>query len=126
VSGPAVLRLSSFGARSLAEENYQFVMKINWLPAMSEEQIFQALEKHRSASPRRQVGTWSPVGLSSRLWKLIVARAGVDGTREWGGCSSRVLRLIAVQVGGFVLPILWKAAWYPGFILPARFSTSMR
>ncbi|MGE4489719.1 MAG: NAD(P)/FAD-dependent oxidoreductase [Kiritimatiellales bacterium] len=108
VSGPAVLRLSSFGARSLAEDNYQFVMKINWLPAMSEEQVFQTLEKHRSVSPRKQVGTWSPVGLSSRLWKLIVARAGVDGAREWGGCPSKVLRLIAAQVGGFVLPILGK------------------
>lgn len=108
VSGPAVLRLSSFGARSLAETNYRFDMKINWLPEQSEEQIFQTLEKFRAGSPRKQVGTWSPVGLSSRLWKLLVARAGVDETREWGACPLKALRHIAAQVGGFVLPITGK------------------
>jgi predicted Rossmann fold flavoprotein len=108
VSGPAVLRLSSFGARTLAEVNYRFEMKINWLPAQSEEEIFQTLEKFRAASPRKQVGTWSPVGLSSRLWKRIVARAGVDETREWGACPLKALRHIAAQVSGFILPIIGK------------------
>ena len=108
VSGPAVLRLSSFGARSLAETNYRFEMKINWLPDQSEEQVFQALEKFRAASPRKQVGTWSPVGLSSRLWKLLVARAGVDETREWSACPIKALRHIAAQVSGFILPITGK------------------
>jgi predicted Rossmann fold flavoprotein len=108
VSGPAVLRLSSFGARTLAETNYRFEMKINWLPAQSEEQIFQTLEKFRATAPRKQVGTWSPVGISSRLWKLLVARAGVDETREWSRCPLKALRHIAAQVSGFVLPITGK------------------
>jgi hypothetical protein len=108
VSGPAVLRLSSFGARTLAETNYRFEMKINWLPALSEEAIFQTLEKQRVVSPRKQVGTWSPVGLSSRHWKLLVARAGVEETREWGGCSSKALRQLSAQVSGFILPIIGK------------------
>lgn len=115
VSGPAVLRLSSFGARTLAETNYRFEMKINWLPGQSEEEIFQTLEtcraggvKQRTVSPRKQIGTWSPVGLSSRHWKLLVSRAGIDESREWGGCSSKVLRQLAAQVSGFVLPIIGK------------------
>ena len=66
------------------------------------------MEKFRAASPRKQVGTWSPVGLSSRLWKLLVARAGVDETREWGACPVKSLRHIAAQVSGFVLPITGK------------------
>lgn len=108
VSGPAVLRLSSFGARTLAKTKYHFDMKINWLPAQSEEQVFQTLENFRAASPRKQVGTWSPVGLSSRLWKLLVTRVGVDETREWGACPLKALRHIAAQVSGFVLPITGK------------------
>jgi len=108
VSGPAVLRLSSFGARILAEKKYSFEMKINWLPAQSEEQIFQTLERFRAASPNKRVGTWSPVGLSSRLWKLLVARAGVDGTREWGTCPLKSLRRIAARVSSFPLPVTGK------------------
>ncbi len=108
VSGPAVLRLSSFGARTLAETDYRFEMKINWLPSMREEQVFQTLEKQRAESPKKQVGTWSPLGLSSRHWKLLAARAGIDGKREWGGCSSKALRRLASQVSGFTLPIIGK------------------
>ena len=108
VSGPAVLRLSSFGARTLAEIRYRFEMKINWLPSMSEEQVFQALEKQKGASPKKQVGTWSPLGLSSRHWKLLVERAGIDEKREWGGCSAKALRQLAGQVSGFILPIIGK------------------
>lgn len=105
VSGPAVLRLSSFGARILADQKYRFEMKINWLPEQSEDQIFRTLETFRSVSPRKQVGTWSPVGLSARLWKLLAVRAGVDETREWGACSLKSLRHIAAQVHGFTLPV---------------------
>ncbi len=108
VSGPAVLRLSSFGARSLADKKYRFEMKISWCPTQNEEQILQTLDKFRAASPRKQVGTWSPVGLSARLWNLIVIRAGVDVTREWGACPVKALRRIAAQVCGFVLPITGK------------------
>ncbi|QHI69338.1 BaiN/RdsA family NAD(P)/FAD-dependent oxidoreductase [Tichowtungia aerotolerans] len=108
VSGPAVLRLSSFGARTLAETNYRFEMKINWLPDQNAEQIFQTLEKQKAASPKKQIGTWSPVGLVSRLWKLLVARAGIDETREWGGCSAKALRQLAAQISGFTLPITGK------------------
>jgi len=83
-------------------------MKINWLPSLSEEQVFQTLEKQRLDSPKKQVSTWSPLGLSSRHWKLLVDRAGIDEKREWGGCSSKALRQLTAQVSGFILPIIGK------------------
>ncbi|MBT3194223.1 MAG: NAD(P)/FAD-dependent oxidoreductase [Verrucomicrobia bacterium] len=108
ISGPAALRLSSFGARVLAEDHYCFAMKINWLPSSSEQEVFEQMESFRAASPRKQVGTWSPMGLSVRLWKLLVCRAGVDPHRAWGDCPLKALRHIAAQVSGFELPITGK------------------
>ena len=75
---------------------------------MSAEDVFEVLEKQRVDSPQKQVSTWSPVGLSSRLWKLLITRAGLDEKREWGGCSSKALRQLAGQVNGFALPITGK------------------
>lgn len=108
ISGPAILRLSSFGARVLAARDYCFKMRINWLPSQNEAQTFATLEHCRAASPRKQVGTWSPVGLCGRLWRLLVARAGVDQRREWAACPLKALRHIAAQVSGFELPIIGK------------------
>lgn len=108
VSGPAVLRLSSFGARSLADVQYRFEMKINWLPGQTEEQLVQSLVRFREKSPHKQVCGWSPVGLPSRLWKLLTRRAGVDAPCEWGQCSLKSLRRIVTQATGFTLPISGK------------------
>jgi predicted Rossmann fold flavoprotein len=105
VSGPAILRLSSFGARSLATQNYRFELKINWVPSQNEQDVFDALESFRRRSPRKQIGTWSPVGLCARLWKLLVARADVDESRTWGDCPMKALRRIAEQVSRFAVPI---------------------
>ncbi len=105
VSGPAVLRASSFGARAFAEKRYTFEMKINWNAEMNEEQVFHVLEQFKKSSPKKKTGTWSPVGLPSRLWLLIVKRSGVDQTCEWGSCSSRMLRQITAQATGFPLMI---------------------
>ncbi|MFU8780037.1 MAG: NAD(P)/FAD-dependent oxidoreductase [Kiritimatiellia bacterium] len=108
ISGPAVLRVSSFGAREFAENRYAFEMKINWKAACNSEQVFQMLEQFKKSSPKKKTGTWSPIGLPSRLWLLLVKRSGVDAACEWGSCSSRMLRQIAAQVTAFSLAITGK------------------
>jgi len=105
VSGPAVLRLSSLVARRLAECGYRFEVQINWCPSLGEEQVTGALLTYRDRSPRRQAGTWSPVGLPNRLWLLLLSRAGVDADREWGGCPLKALRRLASLIHSYPLPV---------------------
>ncbi len=108
VSGPAVLRFSSFGARRLAELGYRFEMRINWLPGMRDEQVNECLLAHKAAHPRQQVATWSPFGLPVRLWRLLLVRAGVAENSHWGGCPKGSIRNIAREATRFVLPIAGK------------------
>ena len=108
ISGPAVLRVSSFGARGFAENRYACEMKINWKATWNTEQVFQMLEQFKKSSPKKKTGTWSPIGLPSRLWLLLVRRSGADAASEWGSCSSKMLRQIAAQVTGFSLEITGK------------------
>lgn len=108
VSGPAVLRYSSFGARGLAALDYRFEMRINWLSGMRDEQVCERLLAHKAAHPRQQLATWSPFGLPVRLWRLLLSRAGVVENREWGGCPQALIRAIARESTRFVLPIAGK------------------
>ncbi len=108
VSGPSVLCFSSFGARGLAETGYRFDMQINWQPGQREEQVCESLTAHKQTAPRQQTGTWSPLGLPVRLWKLLLQRAGVNETCEWGGCPLAAIRRIAAQATAFTLPISGK------------------
>lgn len=116
VSGPAVLRLSAFGARAMAERHYRFPLSIDWLPAAGADAVVQALAPARAESPRKRVGSWSPLGLPARLWALLVARAGVGAEVPWQSCPAPALRRIAEQVGGFQLAVTGRSRHREEFV----------
>lgn len=115
ISGPAVLRLSSFGARKWAEANYQFEARINWLNNQNEEQVFEKLLAHREKSPQTKVTTWSPVGLPQRLWKMLTARAGIE-EQKWVECSHKNLRRLAAQTCDYLLPVSGRNRHHEEFV----------
>lgn len=97
LSGPAILKLSAWGARELAEKNYQFTLRVNWVPRHNVEQARAALEAARGANPRKQVTTWCPLGLPLRLWERLAAAAGLAPEATWAGVGNAALRTLAAQ-----------------------------
>ena len=83
VSGPAVLRLSAWGARILATWDYRFSLRLNWLPAMSESEIIQTLQTRRTTQPRRGIASSPIAPLPARLWEQLVAEAGIPPATTW-------------------------------------------
>jgi predicted Rossmann fold flavoprotein len=83
VSGPAVLRLSAWGARALHEQKYQFPLRINWLPHLNEEAIAAGLESRRAAQPARLVVNTPFRELPGRLWERLVLAAGIARATRW-------------------------------------------
>jgi hypothetical protein len=83
VSGPAVLRISAWGARLLAEKDYEFPLRVNWLPTMSETEIAAELQARRNTQPKRHV-VGSPIApIPARLWEQLVFAAGVTAETIW-------------------------------------------
>lgn len=94
-SGPAVLKLSAWGARELAELNYVFDCKINWIPAFNEGQVRELLLKEKDISPKQQIASHTKFDIPSRLWKAFVERAGISENLRWMEISNKLLnRLI--------------------------------
>jgi len=77
LSGPAVLRLSAWGARQLHELNYQFLLLVDWLPLLSESQVATELEARRESQPARLLVNAPLAPLSARLWEKLVLAAGI-------------------------------------------------
>jgi predicted Rossmann fold flavoprotein len=83
LSGPVILRLSAWGARILSEMDYQFTLRLNWLPDSSEETVRRQLGSLRESNPNRRVAN-SPVGsLPQRLWEQLTRRGGIDPSVRW-------------------------------------------
>lgn len=98
LSGPAVLKLSAWGARELAERRYVFSLSVNWTPSLSKENALKTLVDARGKNPRKQIGTWNPVGLPLRLWERLVEAAGIAAATTWTGLSNEALGKLASQL----------------------------
>lgn len=99
LSGPAILRLSSYAARHLAENNYQAPLSINWLHG-SEVDAQEALQEMAVREPQKQLTTCNPFDLQQRLWSYLVEKALADRCRiRWAEMNKKdVNRLVNVLV----------------------------
>ncbi|MBK9304880.1 MAG: NAD(P)/FAD-dependent oxidoreductase [bacterium] len=83
LSGPAVLLLSAWSARELHALDYRFDVLVDWIPAVTEAAVGEALAAARRDHPRRQVRTLAPVVLPQRLWESLVDGAALPDGRIW-------------------------------------------
>ncbi|HET6243181.1 MAG: NAD(P)/FAD-dependent oxidoreductase [Bacteroidetes bacterium] len=89
LSGPAVLKLSAWGARILYEKKYIYTVLINWLLEQNEEQAREFLEEYKTANPLKKVSGTSPVNLPLRLWQYLVSKAEIDAETKWNNLSGK-------------------------------------
>ena len=83
LSGPAVLKMSAWGARTLHALNYQFPLLVNWLPDGNVEKIIQEFQGRRQAAGARLVGNFPLAPLTARLWEQLVLAAGIPRETRW-------------------------------------------
>ncbi len=89
LSGPAILKLSAWGARLLHDRAYRAQLIVDWLPERREDDVRHDLQAIRSDQPRRAIGSSSPVGLPLRLWLRLIAAAGIGAEQRWAEISKR-------------------------------------
>lgn len=95
ISGPATLRLSSYAARRLADSSYRATLLIGWL-SLPESEVRSLLAAH-SSDGAKMVANVPPSGISSRLWRHLLNRAGLREDIRWAELGSKGLnRLVAV------------------------------
>lgn len=76
-SGPAALKLSSFYARDLSDQNYRCPLYVNWLPRINHQQIVNALMKLKVEYPRQMLLSANPFSLPHAFWKTMVSSRGL-------------------------------------------------
>ena len=95
LSGPAILKLSAWGARELAACNYEFKLAVNFTPGHTRESLGREFAAVRAAHAKKQMATWSPLGLPQRFWERLMATAGIAPATQWAGVSAAALGALA-------------------------------
>ncbi len=98
VSGPAVLTLSAWGAREFSRMRYRFDVRIDWLGGDAPDAVTEALREQKRTSGPQTVGNRSPFELPRRLWRRLVAAAGVDTSTQWAQLDRPRLDSLVTQL----------------------------
>lgn len=115
LSGPAVLKLSAWGARVLHDCKYQATLRINWQPQFSSDQMRSQLSLIKTQHPKKVIALHRGVDLPHRLWQYIVARAGI-GTERWAELSNRSLNQLIQELNQGAYQISGKGAFKEEFV----------
>jgi predicted Rossmann fold flavoprotein len=83
MSGPAILRLSAWGARQLADMNYHFTLLVNWLPDYREQDLRSDWQSYRDEYAGQKTGGKNPFGLPNRLWMHLLSCSDIHPDTRW-------------------------------------------
>jgi predicted Rossmann fold flavoprotein len=98
LSGPAILRLSAWGAREMHERNYNFPLQINWLPHLTDEELAVEFQARRKSQPAKLIVNFPIAPLPSRLWEQLVLAAGVARDTRWAALSGAAQHKLTQQL----------------------------
>ena len=98
LSGPAILRLSAWGARALHEKNYHFPLQINWLPQLDAEKIAREFQKQRKSQPAKFIVNTPLAKLPARLWERLVIASGIARDTRWAALSGAAQHKLIQQL----------------------------
>ena len=109
LSGPAILRLSAWCARALHELDYQFPLRLNWLPQFDGQTLTRQLEAARTAQPARLVVNTTVPPLAARLWHNLVLAAGIPREMRWAELSRSGRHRLVQQLQHTELQVVGKS-----------------
>ena len=124
LTGPAVLRLSAFGALEFHELNYRSEISVNWDTETFSDQPEKVLEEQlwplTATKPKRTISSGCPIPSSSipkRLWKSLVEQSGIPKDAVWGAVSKKLVRNLAHQIVSCPIETTGKGTFIYIFLL---------
>ena len=116
MSGPCILRLSSYAARALSEAHYQMPLAVNWTGS-NEAEVLQVLDETIIANRQKQLSSVRPFNLPTRLWNYLLEKSlGARAHAPWGSLNRKELNRLTNTLVNDTYPIQGRAAFKDEFV----------
>lgn len=115
MSGPAILKLSAFGALELAKLNYKFKIEINFIQ-ISFEDCFETLKEVKQSSIKRRVYNSPQFELPKRLWQQLVLASNINSVARWQDLNKNQLEQLSNQLTIAVFNVDGKSTFKEEFV----------
>jgi hypothetical protein len=116
LSGPAVLKLSAWGARDLHACAYQTQVVINWLPELTEEQVREIIIHAKKSMGLKLIGSEPIFLLPKQLWRKMISLAGLDLDQRWKDLSNKQIQMLITQLRAMCLQMNGKTTYKQEFV----------
>jgi predicted Rossmann fold flavoprotein len=116
LSGPAILRLSAWGARELAQKNYAFTIHLNWIPEYNEQSLKEAFQNFRIAIAGKKIVNHVVGQLPTRLWQFLVQQAGISAEMRFADLPAKLENLLIKNLLDYILIVKGKTTFKEEFV----------
>ncbi len=116
LSGPAVLRLSAWGARELGINDYHFKVSVNWVPAYNENQLREWFQELRMDNASQKIINKNNFGIPQRLWEHLVNRAGITENMRWSDLPVKLQHMLIQNLTAQQFEVKGKTTFKEEFV----------
>lgn len=116
MSGPAILKLSAFGARVLAEKQYTFKTQINWIGTKQIDNVLQIIKKNIQEHAQKKVINTKLFNLQSRLWNFLLERSDIPLNKKWIELSKKNINKLIETLTNDVYEVSGKTTFKEEFV----------
>jgi len=116
MSGPAILKLSSVGARILNEMNYNFKIQVNWVNEQNAELVAQHLNNIAKQHSYKRLINFRPYGLPGRLWIFLLGKMDLSENKTWGDIGKKGMNKLVNTLTNDVYMVSGKSIYKEEFV----------
>ncbi len=116
LSGPAILKLSAWGARELEKVNYQFKIKVNWVQDISTQKTFENLKELKERNSKQSLFKYAQFNVPKRLWQSLVNASGIVENQKWAETTNKQLQNLSEQLTQSIFQVNGKSTFKEEFV----------
>lgn len=116
LSGPAVLRLSAWGARVLAEQSWHFKVLVNWIPQWNENSLLAYLKTYRFEKAAQKMASRNPFALPQRFWEYMLTISGIKEDTRWSDLPAKEQNRLVKNLAAMELEVKGKTTFKEEFV----------
>ncbi|MDP5045317.1 MAG: NAD(P)/FAD-dependent oxidoreductase [Leeuwenhoekiella sp.] len=116
MSGPGILKLSAWGARVLNELEYNFFIRVNWLPKLESEELKEQLADFKIKLAKQTIAKWSPFDLPKRLWQSLVEASAIQPDKQWADVTKNDFQNLEHQLLKGIYQVIGKSTFKEEFV----------
>lgn len=116
MSGPAVLRLSAWGARELQQLQYTFTAIVNWIPSYNENTLREHWQDLRFESGKQKIYNKNPFSLPQRLWQFLLQQVGISEEMRWADLPAKDQNRLMKLLVSMEFPVKGKTTFKEEFV----------